>query len=355
MKVGVNVNCFYVYRVILPVMGGDGAAALCFNGAKNKNNNPWGESPLVLRYILRRLLHFLPTALGVVTLTFLLIHLVPGDPVEVILGEQALPADREAMRESLGLNKPLHEQYITFMTGLAKGDVGKSLFTQRPVADMLWARLPATLELSAAAMAVALLIAFPLGIWAAVNRDRWPDHTAMGVSLIGFSMPNFWMGPMLIIVFALWLGWLPVSGRDGWDSLVLPALTLGTGMAAITTRLLRSSLLEVMHADFIRTAKAKGVPQRGIVLKHALRNALLPVITVVFLQAGGLLTGSILTEAVFSWPGVGSLMIEGLNKRDYPVVQGCVLFIALIYMLVTLLSDILYAWADPRIRYGGGR
>ncbi|MBI1362785.1 MAG: ABC transporter permease subunit [Proteobacteria bacterium] len=308
----------------------------------------------MLRYVTHRLLHFIPTALGVVTLTFLLIHLVPGDPVEVILGEQALPADRAALSQQLGLDLPLWEQYARFMMHLAQGDVGTSLFSQRPVADMLWGRLPATAELAAAALCVALLIAFPLGIWAAVNRNRWPDHMAMGVSLVGFSMPNFWMGPMLIILFALWLGWLPVSGREGWSSLVLPAVTLGTGMAAITTRLLRSALLEVLHADFIRTAKAKGVPQKGIILKHALRNALLPVITVVFLQAGALLTGAILTEAVFSWPGLGSLMIDGLNRRDYPVVQGCVMFIALTYMVMTLLSDLLYAWADPRIRFGGG-
>ena len=309
----------------------------------------------MLRYILRRFLHFIPTVLGVVTLTFLLIHLVPGDPIEVLLGEQALPADREALRASLGLDKPLTVQYVDFLRALSVGDMGTSLFSQRPVTSMLLGRLGATAELAFAALAIALIIAFPLGIWAAMNRGKAPDHIAMGASLIGFSMPNFWMGPMLIIVFALWLGWLPVSGRDEATSLILPALTLGTGMAAITTRLLRSALLEVLNADFIRTAKAKGVPFRRVVLHHALRNALLPVITVVFLQAGALLTGAILTEAVFSWPGIGSLMIEGLNRRDYPVVQGCVLFIAFVYMFMTLLSDILYAWADPRIRFAGGR
>jgi len=309
----------------------------------------------VLRYILRRFLHFIPTVLGVVTLTFLLIHLVPGDPIEVLLGEQALPADREALRASLGLDKPLTVQYVDFLRALSVGDMGTSLFSQRPVTSMLLGRLGATAELAFAALVVALIIAFPLGIWAAMNRGKAPDHIAMGASLVGFSMPNFWMGPMLIIVFALWLGWLPVSGRDEATSLILPALTLGTGMAAITTRLLRSALLEVLNADFIRTAKAKGVPFRRVVLHHALRNALLPVITVVFLQAGALLTGAILTEAVFSWPGIGSLMIEGLNRRDYPVVQGCVLFIAFVYMFMTLLSDILYAWADPRIRFAGGR
>ena len=309
----------------------------------------------MLRYILRRFLHFIPTVLGVVTLTFLLIHLVPGDPIEVLLGEQALPADREALRASLGLDKPLTVQYVDFLRALSVGDMGTSLFSQRPVTSMLLGRLGATAELAFAALVVALIIAFPLGIWAAMNRGKAPDHIAMGASLVGFSMPNFWMGPMLIIVFALWLGWLPVSGRDEATSLILPALTLGTGMAAITTRLLRSALLEVLNADFIRTAKAKGVPFRRVVLHHALRNALLPVITVVFLQAGALLTGAILTEAVFSWPGIGSLMIEGLNRRDYPVVQGCVLFIAFVYMFMTLLSDILYAWADPRIRFAGGR
>jgi peptide/nickel transport system permease protein len=310
----------------------------------------------VLRFLLHRLFLFVPTAFGVATLTFLFIHLVPGDPVEVILGEQAQSADREALREALGLNRPLYEQFFSFWTRLLHGDVGTSLFNSRPVAEQIWERLPATAELAGAALIVALLVAFPLGIWAALHPNRWQDKTAMALALTGFSMPNFWLGPLLIIVFSLGLGWLPVSGRDaGWTSVILPALALGTGMAAITSRLLRAALLEVLSADYIRTAKAKGVTKARLVFRHALRNALLPVVTVVFLQAGALLTGAILTEAVFSWPGVGSLIIEALNRRDYPMVQGCVLFIAFTYMLMTLLSDIVYAWADPRIRFGGGR
>lgn len=310
----------------------------------------------MLRFLLHRLFLFVPTAFGVATLTFLFIHLVPGDPVEVILGEQAQPADREALREALGLNRPLYEQFFSFWVRLMQGDVGTSLFNSRPVAEQIWERLPATAELAGAALLVALVVAFPLGIWAALHPNRWQDKTAMAMALTGFSMPNFWLGPLLIIVFSLGLGWLPVSGRDaGWTSVVLPALALGTGMAAITSRLLRAALLEVLSADYIRTAQAKGVTKARLVFRHALRNALLPVVTVVFLQAGALLTGAILTEAVFSWPGVGSLIIEALNRRDYPMVQGCVLFIAFTYMLMTLLSDIVYAWADPRIRFGGAR
>lgn len=296
-----------------------------------------------------------PTALGVVTLTFLLLHLVPGDPVEVLLGDHALPADRAALRHALGLDLPIQTQFLQYMTHLLHGDLGQSLYNGRDVVSLFLERLPATAQLAGAALVFALLLATPLGIWAAVRKNRWPDHAAMGASLLGFSMPTFWFGPLLIVVFSLWLGWLPVSGFDTPVSLILPAITLGTGMAAITTRLLRSSLLEVLHAGYIRTAKAKGATGRAIVLRHALCNALLPVVTVVFLQAGALLTGAILTEAVFSWPGVGTLMIEALNRRDYTVVQGGVLFIATVYMLMTLLADVVYAFVDPRIRYGGAQ
>lgn len=305
----------------------------------------------MVAYIINRILQIIPTLFGVLLLAFLMIHLVPGDPIEVILGDQALPADREALEQALGLNLPIGEQLTRYATRLSHFDLGNSLFTGRPVVDMIADRLPATLHLAAAAMFVALLIAFPLGIWAACRKGKWPDHLALGSSLVAFSMPNFWLGPLLIIVFSLGLGWLPVTGNDEPTSIILPAITLGSAMAAMTTRLLRSSLLEVLNADFVRTARAKGAGGMRILLHHALRNALLPVMTVVFLQVGALLTGAILTEAVFAWPGLGGLIIEALNQRDYMVVQGCVLFIAVVYTLMTLLSDIAYALVDPRVRY----
>ncbi len=319
--------------------------------AINKQNR---RITLVLSYVLNRLLQFIPTVFGVVTLTFFFIHLVPGDPIEAMLGEDALMADRVALEQKLGLDKPIGTQFKDYLLRLSDGDLGTSIYSGEPVVDLISARLPATVELAVTALLFAIILAFPLGVWAARNRGKLPDRIAMTGSLVGFSMPNFWLGPLLIIFFSLWLGWLPVSGReDGWLSLILPAVTLGTGMAAVLSRLVRSSLLEVMNADFIRTAQAKGVSERAIVWKHAMSNALLPVITVLFLQAGALLTGAILTEAVFSWPGLGTLMIEALNQRDYMVVQGNVLLIASVYLTMTLLADLLYAWADPRVRWAG--
>ena len=310
--------------------------------------------PSMLSFVLKRLLMIIPTAFGVVTLTFLLIHLVPGDPVEVLLGEHAMPADREALREALGLHLPVWEQYVQFVMNLFQGNLGESYYKGVAVTELILNRLPATGELALAAISFALLIAIPLGVWSAANRGGVSDKASNVLTLAGLAMPSFWLGPLLIIVFSLWLGWLPVSGREGGiPSLVLPAITLGLGMAAMTTRLLRSTLLDVLGSDFIRTATAKGCARKTILYRHALSNALLPVITVVFLQAGALLTGAILTETVFSWPGLGTLIVDALNQRDYPVVQGCVLFIALVYMLMTFLSDLVYGLVDPRIRVGG--
>lgn len=306
----------------------------------------------MLLFLIKRLLTIVPTALGVVTLTFLLIHLVPGDPVEVLLGEFALPVDRAAMEESLGLNLPIYQQFYIFFTNLLQGDLGNSFYGGKPVTELIWSRVPSTATLAAVSMLFALTIAIPLGVYSAEYRGKKVDKAATVYSLAGFSMPSFWLGPLLIIIFSLWLGWFPVSGKGGVDSIILPAITLGLGMSAFTTKLVRNAVLETLNSDYMRTAKAKGVNKQTRLFRHALRNALLPVITVVFLQAGALLTGAILTEAVFSWPGLGSLIIEGLEKRDYPIVQGCVLFIAFTYMFMTMLSDIVYAFADPRIRYG---
>lgn len=304
------------------------------------------------RFLFQRFLLFLPTVVGALTLVFFLIHLVPGDPIEVMLGETASSTDKESLRRELGLDRPLWTQYVDFLARLVAGDLGHSLYEKGNVSHLILARFPATLELTLAAMAVALLIAFPLGILAAVNRGSWLDRLSLSFSLLGLAMPNFWLGPLLMIVFSIELGWLPVSGRGGLSHLILPSLTLGTAMAAILTRMIRSGLLEVIHEDYIQTARAKGLSERKIWLKHALRNALLSVVTIMGLQFGSLLTGSVITETIFTWPGIGRLTIEAIQTRDYPLVQGCILVIALSYLAVNLLTDIFYHVVDPRIRYG---
>ena len=306
----------------------------------------------MLHFILTRFASAVFVIIGVSILVFLLIHLVPGDPVEVMLGESAQPADREALRHALGLDLPIHQQLFNYFGNLLQFDLGTSLHSKRPITELLAERLPATIQLAFAGLLVAVIIAFPLGIIAAIRRNTWWDHGAMGVALIGVSMPNFWLGPLLILVFSLWLGWLPVSGHEGWAALILPAITLGTAMAAILSRMIRASLLEVMDEDFIRTARAKGLKERRVVLKHGLSNALLPVITILGLQLGILLGGAVITEIVFSWPGIGQLTIDSINRRDYPVVQACILVIALIYVVVNTLTDVVYALIDPRIRLG---
>jgi ABC-type dipeptide/oligopeptide/nickel transport system permease component len=289
---------------------------------------------------------------GVCTLVFLLLHLVPGDPVDAMLGESARPADRTELRRALGLDRPLMTQYIAYLAGLARLDLGRSFQDQRAVAEVLAERLPATLELAGAALALALVLAIPLGVLAARFRGRHVDSAAMGFSLLGISIPNFWLGPVLILIFSLQLGWTPVSGRDGPMSLVLPAVTLGTALAAILARMVRASVLEVLGEDYVRTARAKGLGEVAVMRRHALRNAWLPVLTLVGLQLGALLGGAVITETVFSWPGVGSLLIEAIRGRDYPVVQGCVLLISLTYVIVNTATDVVYAWIDPRIRIG---
>jgi peptide/nickel transport system permease protein len=306
-------------------------------------------------YLARRLLLALPVVTGVATLVFLLVHLIPGDPVEIMLGESALAADRDALREALGLDRPMPEQYGAFLRGLCRADLGTSLQQRRPVAELIREHYPATLQLTLAAMFISLLIALPAGIVSGVRQYSFWDHSTMFVALLGVSMPNFWLGPLLIWVFSIQLGWLPVSGKEGLAHLVLPALTLGTSMAAIVARMTRSSVLEVLRQDYVMTARAKGLSESRIILKHVLRNALLPVVTVVGLQFGALLAGSIITETIFSWPGLGTLMVKAIQTRDYPVVQGCVLVIALSYVLVNLLTDLLYGVIDPRIRYEGTR
>lgn len=303
-------------------------------------------------YLLQRLSGACLVVLGVVSIVFLLLHLVPGDPVEIMLGESASAADRQALRGALGLDRPLHEQYLGYIGGLATLDLGTSIHYRQPVTDLLLDRLPATGLLAGVTLLLTVVLALPLGIVAAIRRNtRW-DTGAMGFSLLGVSIPNFWLGPLLILVFSLWLGWLPVSGQDGVAAVILPALTLGTGLAAVLSRMVRSSMLEVLHEDYLRTARAKGLSPRRVILRHALRNAMLPVITLMGLQLGALLAGAVITETVFSWPGVGLLTIEAIQSRDYPVVQACVLLISVTYVIVNLLTDLAYAWIDPRIRLG---
>jgi peptide/nickel transport system permease protein len=308
----------------------------------------------MISYLTSRLFGMLLVLFGVVCLVFLLIHLIPGDPVEMMLGESARPADRTALRAALGLDQPLLVQLGSYLEQLLRLDLGMSLHSQRPISAMLAERLPATAELAAASLLFAVVIALPLGISAATHKDRAMDYGAMGFSLFGVSIPNFWMGPVLILVFSLGLGWTPVSGRSGVGSLILPAVTLGTAMAAILARMVRSSLLEVLHEGYIRTARAKGLSEGRVIWSHAMRNAWLPVVTLLGLQFGALLGGAVITETVFSWPGIGSLLVESIQKRDYPVVQACVLLISFAYVLVNTLTDLIYGWLDPRIRLSRG-
>ena len=303
------------------------------------------------RYFLHRLLALLPTVLGSVTLVFFLVHMVPGDPVDIMLGETAGASDREELRASLGLDRPLLAQYGHFLTGLVRADLGTSISQQSSVAALIAERIPATFQLTLAAMALAILLAAPLGMLGAANKGSWIDRSALVFSLAGLSMPNFWLGPLFMILFAIQLGWFPVSGRGGLDHLFLPALTLGLGMASILTRVIRVSLLQTIAEDYVRTARAKGVGDLAVWLKHTLRNALLPTITIVSLQFGSLLAGAVITETIFSWPGIGRLTVEAIQTRDYPLVQGCVLVIALTYVIVNFLTDFLYRVIDPRISY----
>ena len=303
-----------------------------------------------MRILLQQLVDTLIVLFGVSTLVFLLLALIPGDPVDVVLGESAQAADRTAMREALGLDRPLVQRWGLFYVDLIRGDLGESLVRRQPVADLLMQRLPATLQLAAAAFLLVLLTAMPLGLLAARFRGRWPDRVAQGVALIGVSIPNFGLGPLLVLLFSVWLGWTPVSGNLEPGSLILPAVTLGLSMAAITTRMVRSSLLETVSQPFIRTAYCKGLGETSVMLRHSLPNAMLPVITILGLQLGSLLAGAVITEVVFAWPGIGSLLVDAIRQRDYPLVQGIVLFIALTYVLVNRLSDLLSGWLDPRIR-----
>lgn len=299
---------------------------------------------------LKSLFDTLIVLLGVSTLVFFLLALVPGDPVDVMLGESAQTADREAMRAALGLDKPVLQRWWEFHLGLMQFDLGQSIFRNQPVSELIAQRFPATALLAISAFALMLIISIPLGLLAANKAGRWQDRAASVFSLFGLSIPNFWLGPMLVLVFSIWLAWTPVSGMDSPLSLVLPAVTLGISMAAISTRMVRSSVLETLSQAYIQTAKAKGLDASRVLIRHALANALLPVLTLFGLQLGGLLAGAVITEVVFAWPGIGGLLIDAIQQRDFPVVQGVVLVIAFSYVFLNLLTDLIASFVDPRIR-----
>src|SRR3954453_9014266 len=303
------------------------------------------------QYIVRRLVQMIPITFGILTLVFSLIHLIPGDPAAQIAGEGARPEDIIAVRKTLGLDQPLGTQYVNYIIRVLRGDLGKSFQTNESVTVQIRSRYPATMQLAFGAMAIALLVAFPLGIISAIYRNSWIDNVARFFALIGVSMPSFWFGPLLIIAFAINHTWFPVSGREeGLRSIVLPSLTMGLALAAILTRMIRVSLAEELNQLYVTTAIAKGVTRAKAIFRHALKNALIPVITVIALQFGSLLTGAIITEQVFSWPGLGRLLIQSINTRDYPQVQASILVIALTYIMVNFASDLLYGVVDPRIK-----
>jgi peptide/nickel transport system permease protein len=304
----------------------------------------------MIRYVFTRLSYMIPVVWLVVSVVFLLIHLVPGDPIQAMLGEGAAGADIQAARHAYGLDVPLPAQYVHYWQGVLHGDLGRSLRLNKPVSSLVAQAYPATLALALTALAIAILLSIPAGVHSATRRNRWDDRTLSFVSLLGLSFPNFALGPILILIFAIHFDWLPVSGAASWRAIILPAITMGGSLAAILTRMVRTSMLEELGQDYIRTARAKGLSERRVVYAHALRNAMLPVVTVLGLQFGALLAGAIVTETIFAWPGLGRLTISAISNRDYALVQGCLLCIGLTYVAVNFLTDLVYSALNPRIR-----
>lgn len=305
----------------------------------------------MLAYVARRLLHLVPVLLGISFLVFMLVHLVPGDPVRVMLQDVGSPEQVERVRHQLGLDRPIYVQYLSFVVRAAHGDFGRSIHTRRPVAQEIAFRIPYTVRMAVAAMLVAVVLGIVLGSIAAMHHQSVLDYGTMAIALAGVSLPSFWFGLVLILVFSLHLRWLPPVGADTPLHLILPAVTLGSGAAAIIARLTRSSMLEVLRQDYIRTARAKGVADRRLIYRHALKNAMIPVVSIVGLQFAGLLGGAVIVETVFGWPGIGRLAVDAIFNRDIPVIQAVVLVAAVIFVLVNLLVDLLYGLIDPRIRY----
>jgi len=307
----------------------------------------------LITYVLGRVLLTIPVLIGAAIFIFLLFEMIPGDVVSAAMGVQLLDADQQAaMREALGLDRPMMDRLFDYVAGLVQGDLGRSLRTSQAVLPMILAQLPYTLILIAAGLSVALLIGIPLGLLAALRRNSWVDAVSMSGAVLGVSIPQYWLGLVLILIFAVWLRWLPATGSSTPESLILPAITLGVAEAAIIARLVRSSMVETLGADFVRTARAKGLADRRVVIRHAFRNSLIPVVTMLGLQIGALLGGAVVVEVVFARPGIGQMIVTAITKRDLPVVQGGVLTIAVIFVLVNLVIDILYGRLDPRIRLG---
>jgi peptide/nickel transport system permease protein len=304
----------------------------------------------MIRHLALRLALALPALWLVLTLVFLLIHIVPGDPVQQMLGEGARAEDLQQLRHALGLDQPLHVQYGKYLSGLLRGDWGQSFRFQLPVFQVVRQRYPATLELACVSLLVCVAIGIPAGVLAAHRRGRAADRAVGVFTLFGLSVPNFALGPVLVLIFSIQLGLFPVSGRGSLLHLVLPALTLGAALAAILTRMVRTAMMEELSSDYVRTARAKGLPESAVLFRHAFRNALIPIVTILGLQFGTLLAGTIVTESIFAWPGVGRLAVQAIQARDYPLLQGCILFIALSYIVVNLLTDVVYALVDPRVR-----
>lgn len=304
----------------------------------------------MIRYILKRLLLMIPTILLTSLLIFWAMDLTGGDPVQIMLPENASVAQQEALREELGLNDPFIVRYFNYMIGIVTGDMGQSYITKLDVFDTFMRRLPMTLALGGSALLIAVLISIPLGIWTAINQNTWKDTLGMVLALFGVSMPNFWLGLMLVLVFSLQLGWLPSGGSGSIRYLILPALTVGLGLAALITRTTRSAMLDVIRQDYMTTAKAKGATYNRVIFRHGLRNAMIPIVTAVGMQFSLVMTGSALAETVFSWPGIGLLVVESINKRDTPMVTGAIILCCILMALINLLVDIIYAYCDPRIK-----
>ena len=305
----------------------------------------------MIQYIVRRILLLIPILLGVTVIVFGIMYLTPGDPAILMLGENAPERELEAIRERLGLNEPPHVQYVVWIGNVLQGDFGRSIRSNRPVTSEIRQRLPATIELALLATALAIVVGVPLGVLSANRPNTVVDHVATVLAFGGLAMPVFWQGLMMILIFSVWVNWLPPSGRlGGWMYYVMPTVTLGTSAIAAITRMTRATMLEALGQDYVRTARSKGLPPRLVTYRHALSNAMIPVVTVIGLQFGALLSGAVITETIFSWPGIGRLAVDAIRSKDFPVVQGVVMVFAIVYALVNLFTDVLYAYLDPRLK-----
>jgi len=302
-------------------------------------------------YLIKRLLSIIPVLIGISLLLFFMLRMLPGDPAQVLAGQMATPEEIKNIRSQLGLDRPIHQQYAIYLSHLVRLDLGRSARTQNPVIQEIWARLPNTMLLAMIAIGLACLFGIPAGIISAIRPYSWLDYAITMTALFGISMPVFWLGLMLVVVFSIILQWLPAGGTGGWQHVILPSITLASFVVAFIARMTRSTMLETLSQDFTTTARSKGLTEKIVVVKHALRNALIPIITVVGLQFGMLLGGAVLTETVFAWPGIGRLIVDSILARDYPMIQGVILIFGLLYILVNLIVDMTYAFVDPRIRY----